>query len=93
MSEPRPIECEEALRLLAALLDDELLGGTREEVERHLRLCRSCFSRAEFERRLKREISGLGREDVSPAFERRVRRLLGSFITSSAADAADGSPA
>jgi anti-sigma factor RsiW len=81
MSEPRPIECEEALRLLAALLDDELHDGTREEVERHLHLCRSCFSRAEFERRLEREISALGREDVSPAFEHRVRRLLGSFTT------------
>ena len=35
--------------------------------------------RAEFERRLRGEIGRLGREEVSPEFGRRIRRLLGSF--------------
>jgi anti-sigma factor (TIGR02949 family) len=93
MSDPRPIGCDEALRVLAAFLDNELHFDTREGLERHLEMCRSCFSRAEFERRLKGEINRLGREDVTPAFEDRVRHLLGSFTTSSAGEPADGSQA
>jgi anti-sigma factor (TIGR02949 family) len=76
-----PMTCDEALRLLAAYLDDELHPGAHESVDRHLELCRSCFSRAEFERRLKGEIHRLGREHVPPNFEERVRRLLDSFVT------------
>jgi anti-sigma factor (TIGR02949 family) len=81
MNNPTPINCEEALRQLAAYLDDELQAGAHEGVGRHLDTCRSCFSRAEFERRLKGEINRLGREAIPLSFERRVRRLLGSFTT------------
>jgi anti-sigma factor (TIGR02949 family) len=91
MSEPKPINCEEALRLLAAFLDGDLRPGTRESIERHLDMCRSCFSRAEFERRLKGELGRLGREEISPTFERRVRQLLASFATISTGEPADGS--
>jgi len=84
MSDPRPITCDEALRLLATFLDGELHAGEQERVERHLEICRSCFSRAEFERRLKAEVGRLRRDDVPPAFEQRVRRLLGAFTPSSA---------
>lgn len=93
MSDPKPISCDEALRLLAAFLDDELHANSRESVERHLQMCRGCFSRAEFERRLRGEISRLGREEISPTFEERVRRLLSSFTTSSGGEPADGSQA
>jgi anti-sigma factor (TIGR02949 family) len=93
MSDPKPITCDEALRLLAVFLDGELHADDREGVQRHLEICRSCFSRAEFERRLKGEITRLGREEVSPGFEDRVHRLLGSFATLSTAEPADGSQA
>jgi anti-sigma factor (TIGR02949 family) len=81
MSEPIPITCEEALRQLAAFLDDELHEAAREGIERHLEACRSCFSRAEFERRLKSELGRVGQDEVPPGFEARVRRLLESFST------------
>ncbi len=93
MSEPNPIDCDEAMRLLAAFLDHELHFDERGGVERHLQACRSCFSRAEFERRLKGEITRLRCEEVSPGFEERVRRLLGSFSALSDAEPADGSQA
>jgi anti-sigma factor (TIGR02949 family) len=93
MSDPEPISCEDALRRLAAFLDQELPGDDRLSVERHLETCRSCFSRAEFERRLKREMTRLGREEVSPTFERRVRGLIASFSTAPGAEPADGAPA
>jgi anti-sigma factor (TIGR02949 family) len=79
MSDPTTINCEEALRLLATYLDGELGGAEREHVARHLKTCRSCFSRAEFERRLKAEFNQLRREEVTPAFEERVRRLITEF--------------
>lgn len=91
MSDQKPINCDEALRMLAAFLDHELHFGEHEDVERHLEMCRSCFSRAEFERRLKGEVARLGREEVRPGFEERVRRLFDSFATSSAGKPGDGS--
>jgi anti-sigma factor (TIGR02949 family) len=87
MSDPKPISCDEALRVLAAFLDDELHADAREGIERHLELCRSCFSRSEFERRITR----LGRDEIPAGFEQRVRRLLGSFGASPASERADGS--
>jgi anti-sigma factor (TIGR02949 family) len=89
MSNPIPITCDEALRLLAAYLDDELHADAHEGVERHLEMCRSCFSRTEFERRLKGEINRLGHEEIPPGFEERVRQLLGSFVPSPGGKQAD----
>jgi anti-sigma factor (TIGR02949 family) len=79
MSDEKPITCDDALRLLASFLDGELQVATRDRVEHHLEICRACFSRAEFERRLKVELARLGREEISPGFQQRVRQLLGSF--------------
>jgi anti-sigma factor (TIGR02949 family) len=71
--------CAEALRLLAAHLDRELGEHEHSEMERHLATCRSCFSRAEFERHLKDEIKELGRESVRPELAGRIRNLLRQF--------------
>lgn len=74
------IDCEEALRHLAAFLDHELDGKESEAVEGHLEACRSCFSRAEFERRLKERIRrDLAVQDVPAELEERVRNLLRSL--------------
>jgi predicted anti-sigma-YlaC factor YlaD len=75
-----PMDCDEALRLLAVFLDGELEAGLQHDrVEHHLEICRSCFSRAEFERRLKVEVARLRQSEVSPEFEQRIRRLIGEF--------------
>ncbi len=79
MTDEAPMTCEAALRLLAEFLDGELGDARHQEVEHHLAACRSCYSRAEFERRLKAEIGSLRREEVSPSFDARVRHLLDSF--------------
>ena len=88
MNDDKPINCDEALRLLAVFLDGELHGGPHDAVEHHLEVCRACYSRAEFERRLKAEIGQLRHEEVSSGFETRVRGILDSF-TSSAGERAD----
>jgi predicted anti-sigma-YlaC factor YlaD len=73
------ITCEEALRLLAAHLDGELEGAPRHDVERHLDVCRSCFSRAEFERRLKSQLAALREQPVQSKFAARIRVLISRF--------------
>ena len=78
MSESTKMQCDDALRLLAQYLDRELSDGDHAEVERHLRTCRSCFSRAEFERRLKGELAALTAADVPTALQDRIRVLLDS---------------
>jgi predicted anti-sigma-YlaC factor YlaD len=88
MSDEHPMTCDEALRLLAVFLDGELHGPPHAAVEQHLEVCRACYSRAEFERRLKAEVGRLRREEVSSGFAARVRGILDSF-TSSAAERAD----
>lgn len=79
MNEPASLTCEEALALLAALVDVELGPVDRTAVERHLETCRSCFSRAEFERLLKYQLAGIGRGSVDDAFQDRIRALIGRF--------------
>jgi anti-sigma factor (TIGR02949 family) len=79
MNEARVIDCEEALRRLFEYLDAELHGERQREVEQHLERCRSCFSRAEFEKRLKAYTAELCHEPVPPDVERRIRTLLDGF--------------
>jgi anti-sigma factor (TIGR02949 family) len=78
--------CEQALRFLAAHLDGELDDATGDEIQRHLARCRSCYSRAEFEKRLKQHVATLGTAPVRSQLAERVRAIVGSF------DAGDGAP-
>jgi anti-sigma factor (TIGR02949 family) len=77
MASTAPIHCEEALRLLAQYLDQELCESDRDHVDRHLRTCRSCYSRAEFERRLKEQLTRLRAAPVPERLARRIQLLLG----------------
>ncbi|MFW6033918.1 MAG: anti-sigma factor family protein [bacterium] len=81
MSETEINSCEEALRLLAAHLDDELPDHTDGEMKRHLERCRSCWSRAEFERHLKDKVATLRQEPVPPELSSRVQSLVREFTT------------
>lgn len=85
--ETRSIGCEEALRLLAEYLDGELHDARGNEVRAHMERCRSCYSRVEFERRLKQALVDLRHSDVEPQLELRIRNLLRDFR---AADGAAG---
>lgn len=75
--------CEDALRVLAEHLDRELDETTAVQVERHLDTCRSCWSRAAFEKRLREALAGLGREPVRPELADRVGHLIRGFTAAS----------
>ena len=79
MTETRTIDCEEALHRLLEFLDAELHGESRQEFEQHLERCRSCFSRFEFEKRLKAHIAELGSEPVPAELHHRILKVLDSF--------------
>jgi mycothiol system anti-sigma-R factor len=79
MNETRIIDCEEALQRLLDFLDAELHGVPLRELEHHLERCRSCFSRFEFEKRLKAHIAELGREPVPAELHDRIRKVLDNF--------------
>ncbi|MGH7509538.1 MAG: anti-sigma factor family protein [Gemmatimonadales bacterium] len=79
MSESTPLRCEEALLVLADYLDGELHQSSHETLERHLEVCRSCFSRAEFERRLRSRLGSLAQEPLTPAFTERIRTIMDRF--------------
>jgi anti-sigma factor RsiW len=76
MNETVEVGCEEALRQLLTHLDGELPDADSRRVDEHLRKCRSCWSRAEFERRLKGELAELRSEPVRPEFENLIRSLI-----------------
>lgn len=82
MSYPSVLDCEAVLRLIFAYLDGELDGDQPEQVEAHLQRCRSCFSRADFERRLKSHLAEAGHREVPPALEDRIRKLVGQIMCS-----------
>jgi anti-sigma factor (TIGR02949 family) len=79
MTDLATISCEEALRRLFEALDHELADESRREFERHLAHCRSCFSRFEFETRLKAHLAQLGSAPVRAELHQRIRAVLDTF--------------
>jgi hypothetical protein len=79
MKKVKTIGCEEALQHLLAYLDLELGEVNHREVDHHLEICRTCFSRAEFEKSLKTRLREAGRRTVRASFEKRIKTLFGRF--------------
>lgn len=73
--------CEEAIRMLAEHLDDELAPHLQDRLRQHLDDCRSCCSRAEFEQQLKQQVRQLATEPVPQEVTARVQALLHEFTT------------
>ncbi|MEQ1655108.1 MAG: zf-HC2 domain-containing protein [Nitrospira sp.] len=82
MKTVRTIGCQEALKHLLAYLDQEVGAGTQREMAHHLKVCRACFSRAEFERTLKTRLQEVGRGATRTSFEKQIKALFGQFNTS-----------
>ena len=79
MSETDDMGCELALKRLLEFIDHELSDSEHDSVEQHLRTCRGCFSRMEFESRLKERLSTLSSDDVPSNTRDRVRDLIKRF--------------
>jgi anti-sigma factor (TIGR02949 family) len=73
------IECEQALRQIFEYVDHELGEAERATMERHLHTCHSCYSRAEFEARLKAKLGELKKDDPDGTVRGRIKNLFESF--------------
>ena len=73
------IDCAQALKRLIELVDQELDDADREVVEHHLQTCRSCLSRAEFERALKGKLRDLSQGEAPSKTLDRIRALMQEF--------------
>lgn len=72
------MDCEQALAQVFEFIDHELDPHRHEALQAHLHTCKSCFSRAEFERRLKQKLNKL-REQSSPDAQARIEKLIKSL--------------
>ncbi|HEX2258039.1 MAG TPA: zf-HC2 domain-containing protein [Afifellaceae bacterium] len=75
----RPLDCEEVITQLFDYLNRELDPETLAAIEEHIRLCRGCFSRAEFERRLRARLAQAGEAEAPESLRRRTRRIIERF--------------
>ena len=79
MTSVRKISCEEALQHLYEHLDHALNATNAVEMERHIETCRGCFSRLEFEKRLKERLAAIGREQAPEELRHRLQDMLQRF--------------
>ncbi|WP_148252977.1 anti-sigma factor family protein [Aidingimonas lacisalsi] len=75
----RTLTCEEVIEQLFDYLDQELDDQRQADIEQHLAKCRDCFSRAEFERRLRDRMEALTQVPAPHRLHRRIRSLLDQF--------------
>ena len=71
------MNCQETLEKLWQYLDKELDRGASNALQRHLADCRQCFSKVEFERRLREIVRRSCAGEHAPAeLRERISRLL-----------------
>ncbi len=73
------ISCEQALNQVFDYIDHELDAHDRETMAQHLETCRSCFSRVEFEQRLKDKLADLRKEEATTKVSNRIKSMIKSF--------------
>ena len=78
--ERHDIGCLKAIEVFYAYVDGQLTDQESVlDFEHHLTHCRSCYSRAEFERLLTERIKSLAAERASDVLKRRLRILMDQF--------------
>ena len=73
------ISCREAVELIAMLLDRSAGDIERAVLETHLKKCRHCFDRLEFEKLLKGRLAAVKAAFPSEQMERRIHEILAAF--------------
>jgi anti-sigma factor (TIGR02949 family) len=71
--------CEDAIRLIATYIDRELNEVDATQIRAHIDHCKSCYSRVEFEQKLKDQLTRLRSVPVSTELGDRVRVLLHDY--------------
>jgi len=75
----KELSCEDVLSKLYDYLDSEVDGPTEEDINHHLHNCRECFSRAEFEKMLRKKVSEVGESKAPEDVKARLASLIKRF--------------
>jgi mycothiol system anti-sigma-R factor len=73
------LRCEDVIEQLFAYLDRDLDDASSAKIQRHLARCRDCFTRAEFEKRLRAKVREAGAVDAPARLHGRIKGLLDRF--------------
>lgn len=73
------ISCEDVIAELFQYLDREADQAMTEKIDHHLESCRECFSRAEFEKLLRRRVADAGEAEVPDEVQKRIIKLMKRF--------------
>lgn len=73
------LTCEEVLEQLFAYLDEELDDQRLAAIDQHLQRCRDCFTRAEFEKRLRARLREIGTVPAPKRLRQRVKEVLDRY--------------
>jgi anti-sigma factor (TIGR02949 family) len=71
--------CEQVIQGVWEFLDREMTDESIKQVQVHLELCRSCFSRMEFERLLRDRMRNQTNHGCPEALKRRIRAIIETF--------------
>lgn len=71
--------CEEVIEQLYEFLDRELDEGLSDRINAHIERCRDCFTRAEFERRLRARVNEAVEAEAPERLHRRIRQVIDEF--------------
>jgi anti-sigma factor (TIGR02949 family) len=73
------IGCIEAIEALYAYLDGELDEASKEDFERHMSHCRSCYSRAQVEKVLSARMKREHQRKAPVELQSRLKKLMDDF--------------
>lgn len=75
----KEIECEEAIRMVLEYLDNELEHRDHDALENHIHKCRACFTRVEFEKRLKGMVNEVPEDEAPKSLVDKIKLLSNKF--------------
>ena len=75
----RKISCEEVMTKLYAYLDDEVDALTEAEIDAHVHKCRECYSRADFEKSLRKKVAASAEMKTPIETRGRLEALIKRF--------------
>lgn len=75
----KDIECEQAIRMVLEYLDKELRDTDQRALEQHIHKCHACYSRVEFEKRLKDMIMDSPEDKAPDALLSRIKNLTRQY--------------
>ena len=73
------MNCKEWLERLYQILDRDLNGNVWNDVERHMKDCRSCWDRFEFEKVLKEKVKNSCKDTCAESLRVRIKALFEKY--------------